>query len=368
MSKWSWVLAASLPWVLAAPACGSNGDSQCVNGHAGCLCTADSRCVDGSTCDSNDVCVASNVSSGGAGGGAETGGSGTSGGTSQAGGAQGGDTSFDPAACMSCWQSACATEYAACQAASPCDAALTCLSDCLADGETEDCAACTAEGDPDAETAFFAFSLCADAECSAPCGVEGGQGCSEAESPTGSCYAGDGEICIGGEWQAEDCTGCGLLEPPDICEHIRGFVLDPLKEWSVVRGGLGSLIHTTESVTATFNFTAAGQVGIIQYRFTFPTASNYGITVLAAPTAGVNISLENDTATSGCQYSLDAAGAAYQSQADGCWHDGGTFESIIPGIYGGSPARHVNVRLTASGPGIETLTVEGVQLQFFQTQ
>ncbi|HYJ08644.1 MAG TPA: hypothetical protein VEX18_06535, partial [Polyangiaceae bacterium] len=95
MSKWSWVLGASLPWVLAAPACGNSGDSQCVNGHAGCLCTADSRCVDGSTCDSNDVCVASNGSSGGAGGGvAGTGGSGTSGGTGQAGGAGGSDTSF----------------------------------------------------------------------------------------------------------------------------------------------------------------------------------------------------------------------------------------------------------------------------------
>jgi hypothetical protein len=268
---------------------------------------------------------------------------------------------------MSCWQSACATEYAACQAASLCDAALTCLSDCLADGETEDCAACSAEGDADAESAFFAFSLCADAECRAPCGLEGGQSCSEAELPTGSCYAGDGEICIGGEWQDEDCTGCALLQPPEICEHIRAFVLDPLTEWSVVRGGLGSLIHTTESVTATFNFTAAGQVGIIQYRFSSATASNYGVTVLAAPTAGVNISLENDTATSGCQYSLDAQGTAYQAAGDGCWHDGGTFESIIPGIYGGSPARHVNVRLTASGAGIETLTVQGVRLQFFQT-
>jgi hypothetical protein len=117
-------------------------------------------------------------------------------------------------------------------------------------------------------------------------------------------------------------------------------------------------------VTATFNFSAAGQVGIIQYRFTFPVASNYGITVLAAPTAGVTISLENETGTSGCQYSLDSAGDAYQSAADGCWQDGGTFYAIIPGLYGGSAARHVNVRLTSSGPGIETLTVGGIHFQF----
>jgi hypothetical protein len=247
MSKWSWVLAASLPWLLGAPACGNSDSRQCAYGYAGCFCTADARCLDGSTCDGDNVCVGAGPASGGAGGSvAESGGSAGrggdagSGGSGQSGG--GGDTSFDPVACVSCWHSACESEYTACQAASLCDAALTCLTDCLADGNSEDCAACTAEGDTNAEAAFFAFSLCAGAECGAPCGMEGGQSCTEADLPTGSCYAGDGEICIGGEWQPEDCTGCSLLQPPDICEHIRAFVLDPLAEWNVVRGGLGSLI------------------------------------------------------------------------------------------------------------------------------
>jgi hypothetical protein len=373
MSRWSWLLGAWLPWVLAAPACSSSGKGECVSGHADCPCTPDSRCLQGLTCDSRNLCVDSDSSGGADNDDIETGGKGSTGGkentggtdgSSQDAGAGGSDTGVDPSACVSCWQSACATEYSACQTTSLCSSALTCLTDCVEDGQTEDCAVCSAEGDPDAEAAFFAFSLCADAECSAPCGVEGGQSCTEADLPTGSCYAKDGEICIGSEWQPEDCTGCGLLQPPDICKHIRAFVLDPLKQWSVVRGGLGSLIHTTDSVTATFNFSAAGQVGILQYLFAFPTASNYGITVLATPTAGVKISLENEAGTSGCQYSLDSAGSAYQSAADGCWHDGGTFYSIIPGVYGGSAASHVNVRLTASGPGIETLTVEAVRLQF----
>ena len=370
MSKWSWVLGASLPWVLAAPGCGSSGrDKQCVSGRTGCACDADSSCLDGSTCDSDNVCRASDASSGGAGGSATAAGRGSgassgSGGGSQAGAAEGGGSGLDPAACVSCWQSACATEYAACQSANGCDAALACLTNCVGDGETEDCAACSAQGDSDAESAFFAFSLCADAKCGTPCGTDDAQSCTEADLPTGSCFAGNGEICVGGEWLPEDCTGCALLEPPDVCEHIRGFVLDPAAEWMVVRGGLGSLIHTTESVTATFNFSAAGQVGIVQYRFSFPVASNYGINVLTTPTTGVQISLENDSSTSGCQYSLDSAGDAYQSAADGCWHDGGMFYSIIPGVYGGSAARHVNVRLTASGPGIETLTVKGVRLKF----
>jgi hypothetical protein len=372
MMLWSWVLAASLSCAFAAPACRDSGGSQCAIGYAGCYCTADSRCLDGSTCSANNACVNAGVSSGGTSGGVSgaggTGGGvsgtgGTGGGVSGTGGT-GGGAGVDPAACVSCWQSACASEYTACRAASLCDAGLTCLTDCLADGETEDCAACNADGDPDAESAFFAFSLCAGAQCAAPCGAESAQECTETDPPTGTCFAGDGQICIGGEWQPEDCTGCSLLQPPEICEHIRAFVLDPLAEWSVVRGGLGSLIHTTESVTATFNFSAAGQMGIIQYRFTGSFASNYGITVLATPTAGVNISLENDDASSGCQYSLDSAGDAYQSAADGCWQDGGTFYAIIPGLYGGSAARHVNVRLTASGPGIETLMIEGIRLQF----
>lgn len=220
MSKWSWVLGASLPWLIAAPACGSSGDNQCAQGHAACSCTADSRCVEGLTCNGKNICVDDGVSSGGAAGsGAEPAGSGASGpigGSGQAGGAGGGDSSVDPAACVSCWQSACATEYTACQAENLCDAALTCLTDCVADGETDDCASCTAEGDTAAEAAFFAFSLCADAQCRAACGLEGGQSCTEADLPTGSCYAGDGETCIGGEWQPEDCTGCALLAPPDI--------------------------------------------------------------------------------------------------------------------------------------------------------
>src|SRR5687767_204123 len=104
MSKWSWVLGASLPWVLAAPACGNSGDDQCVQGRAGCSCTADSRCVDDSTCDSNNVCVAPDLSSGGAGGSvSETGGSGGSGSGGSGGSGQtgGGGSNVDPAACMS---------------------------------------------------------------------------------------------------------------------------------------------------------------------------------------------------------------------------------------------------------------------------
>lgn len=375
MTKWSWLLAASLVCGLAVPACGDSGGTQCAIGYAGCFCTANASCLDGSTCNADNVCVAAGMSSGGTGGGSggnvSSGGaagasaSGGSGGGASGSGGTGGSTQVDPAACTSCWQSACASEYAACQAASLCNDALTCLTDCIADGETEDCATCSAEGDSDAESAFFAFSLCAGAQCAAPCGVGNDDECSELDLPTGSCHQGDGRICLGGEWQEEDCTGCALLDPPDLCQHIRAFVLDPSADWSVVRGGVGSLIHETDSVTATFNFSAAGQVGIIQYRFPYDTASNYGVTVLATPTDNVTISLENADASSGCQYSLDSAGDAYQSQSDGCWHDGGYFDSIIPGIYGGSPARHVNVRLAASGPGIETLTIEGIRLKYF---
>lgn len=37
-----------------------------------------------------------------------------------------------------------------------------------------------------------------------------------------------------------------------------------------------------------------------------------------------------------------------------------------PRPYGGSPASHVNVRLTSSGLGIETLAIQAIRFQFFK--
>jgi hypothetical protein len=89
------------------------------------------------------------------------------------------------------------------------------------------------------------------------------------------------------------------------------------------------------------------------------------VNVLRTPTANVDITLENDNGSSGCVYSLDSAGNAYQDLGDGCWEDGGTFYSFIPDVAPGSSATLINVRVTSAGAGIETLTLEGVTMTLF---
>jgi hypothetical protein len=142
------------------------------------------------------------------------------------------------------------------------------------------------------------------------------------------------------------------------------MALDPSNDWAVVRGGVGSLIHASSSVEATFNFTAAGQLGIIQYRFLGGLPAR-AVNVTRTPTANVQITLENADGSSGCVYSLDDAGDAYQNAADGCWQDGGPFYSFIPNVAPGSDASLINIRLTSSGAGVETLTIEGVVMTLF---
>jgi len=356
---------------LASPGCSSGGSSSsCIAGYENCVCTADRVCLSGLTCNANNLCANSAVGTGGTGGSAGAGASagGTSGSTtggSGSGGAAGagGGGSIDAAACISCWQTGCPTEVAACEAQPLCGQALTCLEQCLAD-DPEQCANCSAEGDAAAETAFFAVSLCIDAECGAVCSDgSSGDECSEGDLPRGSCVTGDGEICLGGEWQPEDCTGCALLTPA-ACGHVRAMALDPNAAWAALRGGVGSLIHTSSSVEATFNFTAADQMGIIQFRFTAPLPAR-AVNVIRTPTTNVNITLENDNGSSGCVYSLDATGDAYQGVGDGCWQDGGEFYSFIPNVAPGSAASLINIRLISSGPGIETLTIEGVVMTLF---
>ena len=396
MSKWRPLVIVPLLYGLASQGCNSSGSSSsCSSGYEGCACTAEGLCLSGLTCTSDNLCVGSVVGSGGTGG--TTGGAATTDaatadtatmGSTTTGGGTGstttgsattgsattdstttdstttGGTSIDAAACISCWQAGCQTEVLACEEQPLCDEAMTCLETCLAD-DPEQCADCSAEGDTDAEGAFFAFSLCVDAECHDVCsGGASADECSEGDLPLGSCAADNGEICLGGQWQPEDCTGCALLQPADFCGHIRALALDPNDSWAVVRGGVGSLIHTSSSVEATFNFTAAGQLGIIQYRFLSPLPAR-GVNVLRTPAANVDITLENDDGSSGCVYSLDGAGDAYEDLGDGCWQDGGTFYSFIPYVAPGSAASLINIRLMSAGAGVETLTIEGVVVTLF---
>jgi hypothetical protein len=239
---------------------------------------------------------------------------------------------------------------------------MACLEECLA-SDPEQCGNCSAEGDIEAELAFFAFSLCVEGECYDECTDPSlRDACADNDLPRGSCLLDTGEICLGGQWQPEDCTGCALLEPADLCTHIRAMVLDPNDSFAAVRRGVGSLIHSSSSVEATFNFTAAGQLGIIQYRFLAGIPAR-GVNVQAIPAANAQITLENETGLSGCVYSLDSGGEAYQGANDGCWQDGGAFYEFLPGVAPGSAASLINIRLTSSGPGVETLSVSSIVMQ-----
>src|SRR5690606_12306369 len=129
------------------------------------------------------------------------------------------------------------------------------------------------------------------------------------EIPRGSCQSESAEICLNGIWQTEDCSACSLLDPEQYCRNIRPIVLDPAADWAVIPGAVMSFSQTPDSMSATFNFTAAGQVGILQIRFTHSTGIA-GVTIQRTPLENVDITLETADSLAGCQYSLDASGMA----------------------------------------------------------
>lgn len=213
-------------------------------------------------------------------------------------------------------------------------------------------------------------------------GVGGAQATCTQWARAGDCALDNAEICIDGQWvpQTAECDACEVMIGCDFgcCSTVSVFTMMADGNYTSVPNGVTETIFDYGEITVTYEFTAAGQIGVVQIPHGYELRTeSIRVTIDEAETNTTTVGYEalvtlNDGA-SGCLYYIqNPTNLAYDgylgvNDINDCWgpdyYGVGPFYPMDPNAIAGnidSPSEQMDVRFVADGPGTYTVTIVAI--------
>jgi hypothetical protein len=201
---------------------------------------------------------------------------------------------------------------------------------------------------------------------------------------SGDCALDNAEICIDGKWepQTAECDACEVMIGCDFgcCSTVGVFTMMADGDYTGVPNGVTETIYDYGEITVTFEFTAAGQIGVVQIPHGIELRTeSIRVTIDEEASNTTTVDYEAlvtlNEGASGCLYDIETptnlahGGYLGVNDLNDCWgpdyYGNGPFYPMDPNSISGnidSPSDQMDVRFVAQGAGTYTVTIVAIYI------